>query len=378
MAAELSLEVVASPRARREFIEFPHRLYRGAPQWVPWFRADMRRLLARRHPYFEHSQAEFFLVRSRGRVVARSAVLENTRYNAHQKSRMAHFYFFDAEDDAPAVAALFDAMCSWARARGLDSIFGPFGFGGTTGNGILVKGYEHRAAMTMMAWNPPCYERLLTGIGFAPALDLYSMHIDAGSFRLPERVRSLADKVIERGHFRVLRFARKSELKRVAARIGEVFNVSLASDPNHRDAYPMSEAEIQRATDDLMSVADPALIKILGYDEEIVGFVFGFPDVSGALKRNDGRLGPLAIVRLLSALRGTRDLIANGAGILPRYQRLGGNALMYAALEEAARARAFRNVELVQIAENTSLMLRDVQTLGGEIWKVHRVYARPV
>ncbi len=204
------------------------------------------------------------------------------------------------------------------------------------------------------------------------------MHIDAGSFRLPERVRSLADKVIERGHFRVLRFDRKSELRRVAARIGEVFNVSLASDPNHRDAYPMSEAEIQRATDDLMSVADPALIKILGYDEEIVGFVFGFPDVSDALKRNDGRLGPLAIARLLGALRGTRDLIANGAGILPRYQRLGGNALMYAALEETSRARAFRNVELVQIAENTSLMLRDVQTLGGEIWKVHRVYARPV
>ena len=91
MAAELSVNVVASPRARREFIEFPHRLYRGTPQWVPWFRTDMRRLLARRHPYFEHSQAEFFLVRRQGRVVARSAVLENTRYNAHQKSRMAHF-----------------------------------------------------------------------------------------------------------------------------------------------------------------------------------------------------------------------------------------------------------------------------------------------
>ena len=139
----------------------------------------------------------------------------------------------------------------------------------------------------------------------------------------------------------------------------------------------MSEAELQRATDDLMSVADPQLIKVLAYDGEVVGFVFGFPDVSRAIKRSDGRLGPLAILRLLRDLRRTPDLIINGAGILPKFQRLGGNALMYAAIEETARTRAFRDVDLVQVADTTSLMLSDIQTLGGTIWKVHRVYTRP-
>jgi hypothetical protein len=230
----------------------------------------------------------------------------------------------------------------------------------------------------MMNWNPPCYEKLIEGAGFTKHFDAYSARLDASTFRLPERVKSVADKVVARGRFAVLRFSSKAELKKVAQQIGEVYNVSLASDPSHRDAYPLTPAELQLATNDVMTVADPQLVKILAYDGEIVGFVFGFADVSKTLKQNDGRIGPLAILRLLRALRTAPDLIINGAGIMPKYQRLGGNALLYAALEETARARAFRNVDLVQVADTTSLMLSDIRTLGGMVWKVHRVYSRPV
>jgi hypothetical protein len=377
-SGSLAVEAVTSANGVREFIELPHRLYRAVPQWVPWFRADMRRILLRRHPYFEHSQAEFFLARRGPRVVARVAALENTRYNAHQKTKCAHFYFFDAEDDSEAAARLFDAVGAWARGRGLDTLVGPFGFGASTGNGILVEGFEHTAAMNMMNWNPPYYASLLEGLGFRKHFEAYSAYLDASTFKLPERVRSVAHHVLARGRFSVLRFSSKPELKKIASRIGEVYNVSLASDPSHRDAYPLSQAELRRATADVMSVADPQLIKVLAYDGEVVGFVFGFPDVSQAIKRGDGRLGPIAILRLLRCLRRAPDLIINGAGILPRYQRLGGNALLYAALEETARARAFRGVDLVQVADTTSLMLSDIRTLGGTVWKVHRVYTRPL
>jgi hypothetical protein len=374
----LSVDAVDGSRDVREFIELPHRLYRSVPQWIPWFRADMRRILLRRHPFFEHSQAEFYLARRAGRVVGRLMALHNTRYNEHQHQRGAHFYFFDAEDDAEASSGLFDAARSWARGRDLDTLMGPFGLGGSTGNGILVEGFEHTAAMTMMNWNPPCYAKLIEGAGFTKHFDAYSARLDASTFRLPERVKSVADKVVARGRFAVLRFSSKAELKKVAQQIGEVYNVSLASDPSHRDAYPLTPAELQLATNDVMTVADPQLVKILAYDGEIVGFVFGFADVSKTLKQNDGRIGPLAILRLLRALRTAPDLIINGAGIMPKYQRLGGNALLYAALEETARARAFRNVDLVQVADTTSLMLSDIRTLGGTVWKVHRVYSRPV
>jgi hypothetical protein len=374
----VTIRPVAGKRDEREFIELPHRLYRDVPQWVPWFRADVRRMVSRKHPFFEHSAAEFFLARRGDRVVGRLCVQENTRYNQHQKMRGAHFYFFDAEDDPEAATALFEAARGWARGRGLDSLMGPFGLGGSTGNGILVDGFEHTAAMTMMSWNPPYYARLLEGAGFAKHFELYSAHLDASAFRLPDRIRSVAEHVLARKRFSVLRFRNKAELKRLAGKIGEVYNVSLASDPSHSDAYPLTPAELKLATNDIMTVADPQLVKILAYDGEIVGFVFGFADVSKTLKRNDGRIGPIAILRLLRALRTAPDLLINGAAILPKYQRLGGNALLYATLEETARARAFHDVDLVQVADTTSLMLSDIQTLGGTVWKTHRVYLRTV
>ena len=129
---------------------------------------------------------------------------------------------------------------------------------------------------------------------------------------------------------------------------------------------------------DLLVIADPSLIKILAYQGSIVGFLFAFPDLSEALRRDGGRLGPLELLRLLAAMRGREKLLVNGMGILPEYQRLGGNALLYHELQKTAGSGLYRRVELVQVSERTELMLRDIETLGGRIFKTHRIYERPV
>ena len=75
-------------------------------------------------------------------------------------------------------------------------------------------------------------------------------------------------------------------------------------------------------------------------------------------------------------MRSGDELLLNGMGILPQYQRLGGNALLYHELEKTAAGGGFRRAELVQVSERTELMLRDIQTLGGRVYKVHRMYER--
>ncbi len=93
-------------------------------------------------------------------------------------------------------------------------------------------------------------------------------------------------------------------------------------------------------------------------------------------KRTRGRLTPWAMLDLLLEYRRTDNLIVNGAGIAPKHQRLGGNALLYLMLERVGARRGFHGVDLVQIAESTGLMLADLQTLGARIHKTHRVYGR--
>jgi hypothetical protein len=377
MSASVELRCVEGSRGPdgRAFIGLPFRLYRDSPQWVPWFRSDLRAILDRRHPFFEHSAGAFFLARRAGPAVGRVAVFENRLYNDRHNRRYAFFHLLELEDDPEAAAALLEEAGQWARRRGLTALVGPGGLGALSGGGVLVDGFVHRAAMTMMGYNPPYYARLLEQLGFRPHQDLYSARLDAASFRLPERVRSMAEKALARGRFRVLELRGKGELRRLAPRLGQVYNTAIGGD--HPETYPYSDRELQRVTRDLIQVADTSLIKVLAYGERIVGFVFAFPDLSAALQRSRGRLTPWSLLDLMGEYRRTSGLIVNGMGILPEFQRLGGNAILYYALERAVRGRrSFRHVDLTQIADTTALMLSDLSTLGGQVYKTHRVYLK--
>ncbi|MBN2551958.1 MAG: hypothetical protein JXB06_04285 [Spirochaetales bacterium] len=360
-------------RQIRAFIDLPFQLYRGDPRWVPPFRSEMRRILRRRHPFFEHSQAAFFLARRRGRVLGRITVFENRRLNSIRDRRQARFYHFECAEDGEAASALVEAACSWAARRGLSEITGPYGLSEMDGGGIQVDGFEQRATMTMMHYNRPYYGRLLGERGFSKVRDYYTAVIDRDRFTMPEKIRRVAEIHYRRGHFRVPRFRSKRALLRIARQIGEVYNRSFMV---HEDFCPLQEAEIDGLARDLMLVSEPSLIKILYYDERVVGFLFAFPDLSAALQRARGRLNPVSLIDLLTENRRTDTLIVNGAAILPEYQKLGGNGLLYYELTRTVQDSGYRKVEMVQIADTTSLMLADMKTLGGRVYKVHRIYRR--
>jgi hypothetical protein len=373
---ELRVLPVPGPRSAeaRAFLQLPYSLHGSCPQWVPPLRRDGRRLLQRRHPFFEHSPGEFFIARRGSDTVGRVLALENTRYNARHGRRFAWFYLFECVEDPEAAGALLVEVERWARGRGLAAVVGPGGMGAGSGVGLLVDGFQHRAAMTMMGWNPPYYCTLLEQAGYSPFKHYYSARLDKETFRMPERVRSLAEKVLARGRFRVLEFRSRRDLLAVAPRLGQIYNTAIAA--SHPDSYPYTENELAQVIRQFAQVAEPALIKVIAYDGQPAGFVFGFPDLSAALQRARGRLAPWNLLDLAAEYRRTDSLIINGAGILPEYQRLGGNALLYHTLGQTANTGRFRQAEMTQIADTTSLMLADMQTLGGEVYKTHRLYKR--
>ena len=146
-----------------DFLRLPFSVYSDIPQWVPPLHMDERlRLGPQRFPFYQHSQASFFLVYDvvgtglapiHARPIGRLAVLDNRRYNEFNKTKTAFFYLFECENNKEAAAALFNAAFDWARSRGLDLIFGPKGFTPLDGFGLLVKGFEHRPAFGL-PYNP--------------------------------------------------------------------------------------------------------------------------------------------------------------------------------------------------------------------------------
>jgi GNAT superfamily N-acetyltransferase len=328
-----------------------------------------------KHPYYEHSHADFFLATRGHEVVGRIALLENRPYNDYHDKRTAQFYLFEFEQDLEIASALIERGLEWAKSRGLNQLVGPKGFGALDGYGMLVEGFDFRPAMTMMSYNPPFYPEFMKTLGFEKVVDFVSCYLGAAKFRLDERIHRIAERAAKRSGLRVVRFESKKQLKAWAQRIGRTYNESFIENWEY---YPLTQNEIDFLTDNILTVADPKLIKIIAHDEEVVGFLFGFPDVSAAIQRSKGRLLPFGIIDLLLEFKRTKWIALNGAGILPEYQGRGGNALLYSEMEKTIHGAGFLHADLTQVAESAVQMRRDLENVGGMPYKNHRVFARAV
>ena len=70
--ASVQIRAVQSKKELSAFIRLPWKIYAGDPNWVPPLLMDMKKLLDRKkNPFFQHSEAEFFLAWRHGEVVGR-------------------------------------------------------------------------------------------------------------------------------------------------------------------------------------------------------------------------------------------------------------------------------------------------------------------
>ena len=359
------------------FVQFPFDLYEGHPQWVPPFVSDVRTMLnPENHPYYEHSDAEFFIAERQGEVVGRIAALENKPFNRYHDKKDAEFYLFECINDQKVADALFETVFNWARGRGLNKLVGPKGFGPLDGYGIQIEGFEHHQMMNMMNYNYPYYRDLVENLGFEKVVDFVSSYIQPQKFQLPPKVRKAAEIAKKRGSFTVVDFKNKRELIKWAGRIGQAYNQAFVENWEY---YPLSQNEIDFVVKNVITIVDPNLMKIITKNNEVVGFVFPFPDVSVAMQKNKGKLGVIAILKLLLEIKRTKWISFNGVGILPEYQGLGGNAIMYTELEKSMHANdQFIHAELTQVAETAEQMRKDLKNLGVKFYKNHRVYQKDI
>lgn len=369
------IDVQTTDRRRvKQFLEVPFRIYRDIPQWVPPLATDAARMLDRqRHPFYRHSDAAFFLVEKDGQLAGRIAVLDNSNYNAFNHERTAMFYLFESEDDSNVAAALFDGAFTWARARGLNKIIGPKGFTALDGMGMLVRGFEHRPAFGI-AYNLPYYTRLVEGIGFTAQGEVVSGYMNPRT-PFPPRIDELAALVKRRRGLEVVRFTSRRELRRIVPALRQLYNSALSGTTGN---VPLSDDEVDMMADQLSWFADPRLIKVVMKGNELVGFVFAYPDISAAVQRAHGRMLPFGWAGMLIELRRTRWVNVNGAGITEKYRGLGGTALLFSELRQSVVECGYQHADIVQIGVENEKMQREMRDLGIDFYKTHRLYQRPL
>lgn len=359
---------------QNEFLEFPFKLYKNTPQWVPSLNSDIRKVFSKKkHGFYEHGTAIYLLaVDEQERVIGRLAVLENEGYNQHFSSRTAFFYMFECIDDFSVANALFSSGFDWAKSRGLNEMIGPKGFSVFDGFGTLIKGFEYRAAFGQI-YNPAYYQEFLEKLGFEKKWDSFTGYMDR-SFQLPEKIFQVAELVKQKRGFEIREFSKKNEMKLYINDIKDLYNASLAYDSRN---MPISDADMQTMVNQMLKFADPKLIKFIIKEGKPVGFLLAFPDIARALIRCKGKLLPFGWFQILRELKTTDTVDLNGAGILPEYQRVGGNALLFAEIAKSITSKPnYQFAEFLQVRDNNPQMLLEWENLGVEVRKTHRFYGK--
>jgi len=359
----------------RAFLHLPFEIYRDTPQWVPPIMGGERARFRDDFPFYSFGDAAFFLVVDKaGRTLGRIAVLEHRPHNEYRGKRDALLYLYECVDNSEAASALFEAAEGWARARGLTRLVGPKGFMTGDGLGLLIEGFEHRPALGI-PYNPPHYPRQWEEIGgLSKEIDYYSALVTGEGYEFPERIRRIAEKIQKRSGFHVPAFRSKAEIRRYAKPLAKAYNSAFTT----VWAYtPIPDNELEALVDRLILISDPRLMKLIFMGEAVVGFTFAYPDVSAALQRSKGELFPFGWADFLIEQRRTRWLNINGNAVLPEYQGLGANAVLYNEMMKNLIGTRYRYADLVQVQESNQRMLADLAELVPvNIHKKHRVYSK--
>jgi len=356
---------------RKAFINFPFKLYQDTAQWVPPFRMEMNKIFKPDYAFYNYGEAAFFLaLDDRGEVIGRLATANNHRYNDFHQTNSAFFYYFEVVDDPSVAEGLFTSGFEWAKNQGLNHVLGPKGLMVLDGFGMLVNGFEHRAAFGQ-PYNLSYYPDLIESLGFTKVKDILTGRIDR-NIKWPEKIMKAARLVEKRLGFYAPEITTKKELHTVIGDFKNLYNESLAGPAGNP---PLTDDDMNTMVSQLMWIADPRLVKLIYKDSKPVGWILAYPDIGAALQKCKGRLLPFGWLQIMLEMKRTNWIDLNGIGIIEDYQRMGGTAILFNEIYNSIMCfDQYTYGELLQLREENINILLETANLDIEFHKTHRLY----
>jgi GNAT superfamily N-acetyltransferase len=368
----IDVDVVRTRADLEAFVRLPRELYSGNPDFViPLDRDVFARLDRKRHPYFEHAEAELFLARRRGKVVGRIAATVNRLHNETHGEKCGFFGFFESVREFEVANALLERAAAWLRKRGQTSMRGPASFSSNDEFGLLVGG-EPGPPTFMMPFNPPWYAPLIEGAGFHKVMDLYAWDMNQKD-DVP-RWERLAKRIADREGVTTRSMNMKTFARDVAI-IREIYDDAWAENWGF---VPMTAAEFAFMAKELRPIVVPELIHFVMKDGREIGFLLALPDLNEIIRTLNGRLFPFGFLKLLLRRKSVSRVRILAMGVRREFHGRGVDAMLYDAITRSSFALGIMQGELSWILETNAPMNNTLRRAGARIWRTYRVFERPL
>ena len=387
MASPIQIKECKTAAERLKFIQFWWEPYKGNPYWVPPLVVERLEFLdPAKNPYFQHGRAAYFLATRGGEPVGTISAQINHRYNEFQGENIGFFGFFECINDYTVAEALFQAAGDWCKSQGVSAIRGPASFSSNDdGYGFLIDGFDDSPRI-YMPYNPPYYPEFAERFGFRKAMDLFAYALDTDVYKkggLPPKLLRVTEKVRNRSGI-TIRPVNMARFDEEVARVKSVYNSAWEKNWGF---VPMSNAEFDHLAVGMKQILDPRVVFIAEKDGKFIGFSLSFPDVNQALlaARPSSSPNPIAYNLVLARMmwhwkvaRKITWLRVFAMGVVEEWRAHGVAAMFYYETVKAGLPIGYKYGEMSWILENNLMMNRDIQTLGGRVYKTYRIVEKPL
>lgn len=284
----------------RAFIEFPYRLYKGSPFYVPPLRFDEKATLRKeKNPAFEYCEARYWLAYRQNRVVGRIAGILNKAFIDKWSARYMRFGWFDFEDNDSVGLALLSRVETWAGETGMTAVHGPMGFTDLDHEGMLVEGFDQPGTLATI-YNYPYYPSLMEKAGYVKDADWVEYRITVPS-KMPEKLERFAPGIRKRFRLQVVKTRRAKDILPYAKDIFDLINTTYS---HLYGAVPLTEKQIRYYTKQYFSFIRTDFVPLVtDASGKLIACGITMPSLTVALQKAKGRVFPIGFINILKALR---------------------------------------------------------------------------
>lgn len=373
MSDPIDVRPVRGKRELNAFVKLPFRLYKDDPLWVPPLLMDVKnRLNRKKNPWFEHSEAEFFIAWRDERAVGRISAHIDHNLNEFQDNEWGLFGWFECEDDPAAAAALYDAAAAWLRERGRDRMVGPMSYTTNDELGVVVEGFDVPPSI-FESYSPRYYPGLFDGAKFDKAKDIFMYSLEVtDKDKIHPAIWGAARRVDE-SSFTLKPFSRRT-IKADVDRFLDIYN---ASWEKNWGFVPLTDHEVRHYAKELLPVLDKNwAFVMIGRDGDNAAAVLTLPDYNIVLRHLNGRLLPFGWLKFLWYRRKIDRIRVFVLGVKPKYRTTGLGARLYAEHFTAAEKTGVTGGTMGWILEDNKPMNKVIVGMGGHVIRVFRLYER--
>ncbi|KAA9331813.1 hypothetical protein [Adhaeribacter soli] len=374
----MQLIEVTDSHTRKEFLEFPVRLYKNEKHWIRPLDHEIEEVFdPRKNPNFKGGEAiRWLLTDDKGETIGRVAAFINPNTKNAGAFPVGGMGFFECVNDRTAAFTLFDACKHWLEARGVEAMDGPINFGERDKWwGLLVEGFTE--PNYGMFYHMPYYKALFEEYGFQVYFKQFTFWRDPRVV-LATAMQDRINRAMQMPGY-TFRHASKKDLEKLAYDFYTVYSKAWAS---HTGISRMTIEKARHIVKAMKPVMDERLIWFGYYNEEPISFFVMLPELNQIFKHLNGKLDLIGKLKFLwykyklEKQKGNKKTFGIIFGVVPAHQGKSVEAAMIGATQKMVVDLGYTDIEMNWIGDFNPKMLGVTKLLGSTVCKTHITYRK--